>query len=196
VGNTGRQILQFAFGIALARLLVPADFGMIATIQVFTGFVAMMATGGMGQSLIRAKEASTEDFSAVFTLQLGLGVLIYAAFFLSAPLIARYFENPLYADLLRVSALIFILRPFTLIRVSWLTREMAFKKSALVDLTASMLTWVSSVAMALVGMGVWSLAPLDCWGLWSGASCSFTSPLCACACIFGSRPSASTAATG
>jgi O-antigen/teichoic acid export membrane protein len=158
VGNTGRQILQFAFGIALARLLVPADFGMIATIQVFTGFVAMFATGGMGQSLIRAKEASTEDFSVVFTLQLALGVLIYALFFLSAPWIAHYFENPLYADLLRVSALIFILRPFTLIRISWLTREMEFKKNALVDLTASMLTGVSSVAMALVGMGVWSLA--------------------------------------
>jgi O-antigen/teichoic acid export membrane protein len=157
VGQTGRQILQFAFSIVLARLLVPADFGMIVTIQVFTGFVAMFATGGMGQSLIRAKEASTEDFDAVFTLQLALGIVICAGFFLSAPLIALYFEHPLYTDLMRVSALNFIIRPFSLIRVSWLTREMQFKKSSLVDLTAATLTGVSSVAMAFAGMGVWSL---------------------------------------
>ena len=65
IGNTGGQILQFAFGIALARLLVPADFGMIAAISVFTGFVGVLASGGMGQSLIRAKEADGADFNAV-----------------------------------------------------------------------------------------------------------------------------------
>jgi O-antigen/teichoic acid export membrane protein len=42
IGNTGNGLLQFAFGVVLARLLVPADFGMIITIQVFTGFVGMV----------------------------------------------------------------------------------------------------------------------------------------------------------
>ena len=57
IGNTGQQILTFLFGIILARLLIPLDFGMIITIGVFTGFVGMLASGGMGQSLIRAKQA-------------------------------------------------------------------------------------------------------------------------------------------
>ncbi len=157
VGHAGGQILQFVFGIALARLLVPADFGMIVTIQVFTGFVGMLATGGMGQSLIRAKTASTNDFEVVFTLQLVIGVLIYSGFFLCAPLIADFFENELYAELLRVSALGFMLKPFTLIRVSWLTREMEFKRRSLIDLAAVTVTGVASVGMALGGLGVWSL---------------------------------------
>ena len=105
--NTGSQFLQFAFGIVLARVLVPADFGMIVTIQVFTGFVGMLASGGMGQSLIRAKEANTDDFNAVFTLQLLLGVLIYLGFFVSASWLAAFLDNPLYAELLRVSAISF-----------------------------------------------------------------------------------------
>ena len=157
IGSTGSQVLQFLFGIALARLLVPADFGMIATVSVFTGFVGVIASGGMGQSLIRAKEVDTTDFHTVFTMQLGLGLTIYAGFFAVAPFIARFFGNPLYEPLVRVAALNFILRPFSMIHISWLSREMQFKKRSQIDLAASLLTGIASVAMATRGMGVWSL---------------------------------------
>jgi teichuronic acid exporter len=157
IGNTGKRILEFAFGIVLARLLVPADFGMIITIQVFTGFVGMLTTGGMGQALIRAKEADSDDFTAVFTLQLTIGILTYIVFYLAAPWFAEYFEDPLYEDLMRVSALFFIFRPFSLIRISWLVREMEFKMKSLVEVVTGVITGISSILMAWSGMGVWSL---------------------------------------
>jgi O-antigen/teichoic acid export membrane protein len=178
IGNTGSQILQFLFGIALARLLVPADFGMIATVSVFTGFVSAIASGGMGQSLIRAKEADTIDFHAVFTMQLALGVAIYATFFIVAPFIGQFFGNPLYGRLLRVSALIFVLRPFTMIHVAWLSREMQFKKRSLIALVSSLLVGSASVAMAAGGMGVWSLTISGLIGaLASNAMYVFATPL-------------------
>lgn len=157
IGNTGKRVLEFAFGVILARLLVPADFGMIITIQVFTGFVGMLSTGGMGQALIRAKEANEDDFTAVFSLQLALGILTYIGFYLTAPWFADYFGNPLYEDLMRVSALSFIFRPFSLIRMSWLVREMDFKKKSLIEVITGVLTGITSVLMAWSGMGVWSL---------------------------------------
>jgi O-antigen/teichoic acid export membrane protein len=111
----------------------------------------------MGQSLIRAKDVNAGDFCAVFSLQLSLGILIFVGFLVSAPLLGDYFDDWLYADLLRVSALTFMLRPFALIRISWLNREMEFKKRALVELATGASTGVCSVMMALAGMGVWSL---------------------------------------
>jgi O-antigen/teichoic acid export membrane protein len=157
VGNTGMRLMEFAFGVVLARLLVPADFGMIVTIQVFTGFAGMIASGGMGQSLIRAKQADTDDFNAVFTMQLGLGILIYLLFYVSAPWIAAYFNTPLYADLIRVSTVVFLMRPFAFIRRSWLNREMHFKTRSLTEVATTTLTGIASVLMAWAGMGVWSL---------------------------------------
>jgi O-antigen/teichoic acid export membrane protein len=157
IGNTGSRILEFAFGVVLARLLVPADFGMIVTVQVFTGFVGMLTSGGMGQALIRAKEVDDNDFHAVFTLQLVLGALIYLGFFLAAPWFADFFENPLYADLLRVSALAFLMRPFAYMHGSWLNREMDFKRRSIVDIITNVITGISAIIMAWVGMGVWSL---------------------------------------
>ena len=157
IGNSGGRIIKFAFGVALARLLVPADFGMIVTIQIFTGFVGMLTSGGMGQALIRAKEADYNDFNAVFTLQLALGIVVYLGFFLTAPWFAEFFENPLYEDLLQVSALSFLMRPFAYMYGSWLSREMDFKRRSIVGIISGVVTGISSVLMAWYGMGVWSL---------------------------------------
>lgn len=157
LGNVGSRFLEFAFGVALARLLVPADFGIIVTISVFTGFASMIMSGGMGQSLIRAKEIGKGDFDAVFTMQLGMSIAIYLGFFFAGPLIGEYFDNPLYADLIRVSALIFFLRPFAFMRNAWLNREMDFKKRSITTFISGAITGVASVLMAWSGMGVWSL---------------------------------------
>ena len=157
IGNTGRTLLKFAYGVVLARLLVPADFGMIVTIQVFTGFVGMVTSGGMGQALIRAKTANQNDFNTVLTMQLVLGVLTYLFFFLIAPWFAEYFEDPLYKDLMRVSALVFLIRPFVYLRTSWLNRQMDFKKTSLISIVTNVISGASSIIMALLGMGVWSL---------------------------------------
>lgn len=156
-GKVGNRLFEFAFGVALARLLVPADFGMIATIHIFTGFVGMFVAGGMGQSLIRAKRVDEGDFTAVFTLQLGVGACVYLGFFAAAPLIARFFDNPLYADLIRVSALTFLLRPLVTLRNAWLNREMNFKSRTLVDVATGFFGGAVSVCLALAGLGVWSL---------------------------------------
>jgi O-antigen/teichoic acid export membrane protein len=156
-GKIGGRLFEFAFGVALARLLVPADFGMIATIAIFTGFVGMFVAGGMGQSLIRAKHADLNDFTAVFTLQLATGIVVYLVFFVCAPLIAHFFDEPLYVDLIRVSALSFLLRPLVAMRNAWLNREMQFKSRTYVDLSMGFFGGALSVTLALTGLGVWSL---------------------------------------
>ena len=157
IGNTSGQVLTFLFGIVLARLLSPADFGMLVTIQVFTGLAGLVAGGGMGQALIRAKTASRQDYDIVFTLQIVIGCLIYAALFLAAPWFARWYDTPLYADLLRVSALSFIFRPFVNLPASILHREMRFKAQTSAKIVSLMFTSAASIGMAYSGFGVWSL---------------------------------------
>jgi len=159
-GRIGNQLLQFVFGVVLARLLVPADFGMLVTVQIFTGLVGFVAGGGMGEALIRAKHAEPSDFQVVFTIQLAICALIYAFFFSIAPWFAIWFDEPLYEDLLRISALSFMIRPFTSIPRSMLSREMRFKAIAIADVVTMLSTGVASVLLALSEFGVWSLV----WG--------------------------------
>jgi O-antigen/teichoic acid export membrane protein len=168
MGNTGRQILTFAFGIVLARLLAPEDFGALLTIQVFTGLAGFVAGGGMGQALVRAKEATQKDYDIVFTLQLGIGCMIYAGFFFAAPWFAKWYDTPLYTDLLRVSALSFIFRPLVNLPSSMLYRNMRYKAQTLVGITSLLVSSSTSILMAWQGYGVWSL-------IWGGIAGSISS---------------------
>lgn len=156
-GSLAGQVLQFAFGVVLARLLLPADFGLLVTIQVFTGVASMIASGGMGEALVRAKKADEHDFNVVFTAQLALSILIYFAFFMFAPAVAQAFNEPIYTDLIRISALSFLFRPMLNTRNIWLQREMLFKDRALAGLITAFFTGALSIIMAWAGMGVWSL---------------------------------------
>jgi len=154
-GNS--YLLHFAFGVVLARLLTPADFGLVATIQVFTGFAGLFAGGGMGQALVQAKEVEDRDYRVVFTAQLAVGVLIYLLFFSIAPWFAWWFDNDLYKGLLRVSAVTFLIRPLQSVSVAMLSRAMRFKPISLTGITGLFATGVVSVALAFSGAGVWSI---------------------------------------
>lgn len=157
IGTLALQFLGFASGVVLARLLVPEDFGILVTIQIFTGMAGFVAGGGMGQALIRAKEVRKSDYDTVLTLQLIIGCLIYGCFFLIAPKFAIWYDTPIYEILLRVSALTFILRPFSNLPSSLLHRAMRFKAKTIVGIGTQLTSATVSIWMAWSGYGVWSL---------------------------------------
>lgn len=165
-GRAGDQILTFAFGVVLARLLAPEDFGLLLTIQVFTGLAGFVAGGGMGQALVRAKTVSQRDYDVVFTMQLIVGVVIYALFFATAPLFARWYEAPIYTDLLRLSATSFIFRPLVNTPSSILHRDMRFRPASAIGITCLIASSLVSIGMAQQGFGVWSLV----WGGIAGSA--------------------------
>lgn len=157
IGNTGSQIINFALGLILARLLMPAEFGMVATILIFTSLAGFVAGGGMGQAIVRAKEASKRDFDLLFTLQALIGLAIVGFFFAIAPWFGRWYENPLYADLLRVAALSFLVRPFFNVPSNMLHRDMRFKAKTAVQLSNLVVYNGIALSLAWLGHGPWSL---------------------------------------
>lgn len=157
MGGVSGQALQFVFGVVLARLLVPEDFGLLVTVQIFTGFVGMIASGGMGEATVQAREVSERDYQTMFAVQLAMGLVIYAGFFLIAPWFARWFGQPIYEPLLRVSALSFLIRPFSANPGVRLRRAMRFKETAVIGLVSMSFTGALSILWAWMGWGVWSL---------------------------------------
>ncbi|MBK1686100.1 lipopolysaccharide biosynthesis protein [Rubrivivax gelatinosus] len=164
-GSAGEQLLSFAFGIVLARLLAPEAFGMLLTIQVFTGIAGFVAGGGMGQALVRAKAPTKQDYDVVFTLQLLVGCAIYAFFFAIAPWLARWYDEPVYTDLLRLSALSFVIRPLVNMPSNLLYREMRFKAQTAANVATLVVSSAVSIGLAWRGDGVWALV----WGGLAGS---------------------------
>jgi O-antigen/teichoic acid export membrane protein len=156
-GSLSTEVLNFAVGILLARLLLPEDFGLIATVGVLTGLAGYFAGAGTGQALVRAKHAEKRHFNVVFTLQLLIGSLIYLVFVAIAPLFANFFGQPIYQALLLVSGLSFFLRPFVSLPSASLQRAMLFRPLSLISLVALIAGSSLSIALAMMGYGVWSM---------------------------------------
>jgi len=169
IGNTGSQVVNFALGLILARLLVPAEFGMVATVQIFTSLAGFVAGGGMGQAIVRAREAGKRDYDLLFTLQFLIGLTIVGFFFAIAPWFGRWYANPLYADLLRVAALSFLVRPFFNVPSNMLHREMRFKAKTAVQLANLAIYNSIALSLAYLGHGPWSLILAGLFSSMAGA---------------------------
>ena len=156
-GSLVNEVVHFAVSILLARLLVPEDFGLVATVGIVTGLAGHFAGAGTGQALVRARHAEQRHFDVVFTLQLLIGGLIYLVFVALAPLFASFFEHPIYQALLLVSGLNFFLRPFANLPSARLQRDMRFRPLVVINAATLVAGSGVSICMALMGQGVWSL---------------------------------------
>lgn len=156
-GDIAARVTHFAFGILLARLLVPAEFGLLVTVQIVTGALGFLAAGGMSDALIRAAEVSPRDIRTVFTMQLAIGIGIFALLNGVAPHFAWFFDDSRLDSLMRVAAATFLLRPFLGVPSALLQRDMRFKSFSILIFVGLLSGGVASTVMAALGLGAWSL---------------------------------------
>src|SRR5690606_26014962 len=123
----GVQFLQLFIGIMLARVLMPADFGIVGILFIFTSLSTVLIDGGFAQGLIRKKDTTNKDFSTVFFLNLLVSVILYVLLYASAPLIADFFAQPALVTYSRVLFIIILIFPFYLIQQTQLLKKLQYK---------------------------------------------------------------------
>src|SRR5436190_17667866 len=74
--------------VVLARLLTPADFGLVAAALMVIGFSAIFAELGIGPAIVQRQDLQTTHVRSGFTLVCGLGVLFCGLSWLAAPAVA------------------------------------------------------------------------------------------------------------
>ena len=151
------QGVQFIFGIILARLLSPDDYGIIAMPLVFLMVAQCFIDSGFSSALIRKPDLTDDDLSTAFYFNIGVGVICYLALFFTSPLIADFYNTPILADLLKVTALATLFNPLCAVQQAILTRKIDFKTQAIVSLSGAIISGIAGLIMAYSGYGVWSL---------------------------------------
>lgn len=157
----GTQGIGLVVSLILARLLLPAEFGLIAMLGIFIGIGATLIGGGLTQSLIRSENLDEEDYSTVFYFNLVGSVAVYALTFLAAPYIAAFYNQELLTSVVRVYSITFIINAFGAIQLTRLTKTLDFKTQTKVAVPSLILGSAVGIGLAYNGYGVWSL-------VWSG----------------------------
>lgn len=157
VSQIGRQGILLISNIILARLLTPHDFGLVATVLIFVNFAMIIADQGFGAALIQRSELTEEHLSSIYWVNVAMGIFLTALFLGGAPLVARIFHEDSLAPLIRAIACIFIINSLSSVHKTLLTRQLAFKTIAKVEIIASWVGGVTSIILAWCGWGAWSI---------------------------------------
>lgn len=141
----------------LARLLTPADFGLIGMAAVFFGLTAITTELGPSAAIIARKELSDEEVSSLFWGSTGVGVVLTLLAVAAAPLVASIYREPRVAPVFAALAFTVVLSAEALVHNALLRRRMDFRIPAMANLAAVAVNGIVSVAAALLGYGYWSL---------------------------------------
>lgn len=158
IDKGGFQVIQMLVLFFLARELTKDEFGTIAVLGIFTAIATILQDSGFTIGLIRKKDVSQEEYSSVFYFNIITSISIYTLFFISAPLLGRFYNNPELINLSRFVFLAFLLNSFGIVQNIHLIRQMNFKTNAIISLTASIISGIIAIWMAYNGYGVWALA--------------------------------------
>jgi O-antigen/teichoic acid export membrane protein len=157
VRAAGGQGTSFVVFTVLARLLAPADFGLIALASIYMALIQMIIEQGLGVAVVQRHELSQEHLDAAFWVNVGLGTLFAIITVVAAPLISALLGDERLTSVIRVLSLVFIIVGFRQIQVNVLKRRMQFRLIAIRTLIANVVGGIVGVGMALSGKGVWSL---------------------------------------
>ena len=147
--------------IILARILSPADFGIIGMTAIFMTLSTSLVDSGFTGALTRKKDTVKADFDTVFYFNLAVSCLLYAVLFFCSPFIARFFREPILVPVIRILGISLIINAFGIVQKIILVRRIDFRTQAWISLVSSFAAAVAAVAMAFYGFGVWSLVVLQ-----------------------------------
>ena len=152
------KILGFGTQIVLARLLAPADFGLLAIGLLAINSMGIFRDLGFGATLIYKKDDSehTAANTAFILLPLVASALFLIAYF-AAPYIAIFFDNAAVEPIVQVLALTFVISSFGTVPSMLLEKELEFKKKVLPETVPIIGYACVAIWLAINGYGVWSL---------------------------------------
>lgn len=157
LGRSGGQVIQVLALIVLARLLVPADFGLLAMVMAVIGIANIFRDLGLSAATIRAPEITPAQASTLFLINIGFGALMTLCVSLAAPLLALLYDDPRVISITLVLAWTFLLSGLGTQHQALLRRQLRFKTLAWMNLGAVAVGQTTAIILALLGYGYWAL---------------------------------------
>jgi len=155
-----RRLITLASLVALARLLAPEHFGVVAFALVFITYVETLGDLGTGAALIYWESRREDAAQVTFFFNLVMGFVWFALASLAAAPVADFFHSPEGAPILRAMALSFVIKGLGNTHDALCRKDLRFKARLVPEAAFATVKGVVAVALAALGWGAWSLV----WG--------------------------------
>lgn len=149
--------IQILCTFIMARFLSPSDYGIINILVIFTGIANVIIDSGFGQAIVREKEVTATDYSTVLYFNIVISIVLYFVLYLSSEGIADFFNQPILAELSKITFLILPLNALCIVQNTMLIKNIRFKKLCFITLSASLLASAIAIYIAYRYRNIWAL---------------------------------------
>ncbi|MEN4936577.1 lipopolysaccharide biosynthesis protein [Stenotrophomonas sp. TWI1151] len=148
---------QFVVVFALARLLPPSEYGVVAIVTIVVNFSLMFRDVGVGAAVIQKRDLLNSDMDAAFRISLSIGAFVAAAVALASPVVSAFFSLPKLIGLLVAVGLSFPLAASSTVHQALLERSGRFRTIARIEVASNIAGAAIGAGSAFAGLGAWSL---------------------------------------
>ena len=150
-------ILGIASTVVLARLLTPADFGLIGMVMVIVGFAAMFKDAGLSMATVQKSVITHEQISTLFWLNVLISVTFGICILACSPLVALFYGKPELSAVTAALSFSFIISGMTIQHQALLRRHMRFGLLAVIQVSTQVITLIVTICLAMLGWRYWAL---------------------------------------
>jgi PST family polysaccharide transporter len=159
-GSAGNFALQIGSVVILARLLTPADFGIVTMVTTFSLLLRSFGLNGFTELIMQREELTDYLASNLFWINLGVGTILTLIFASSGRLLALFYHNPGVVQVTEGMALTIAIGSLGYIHTGLLQRAMRFRSTAIINFVGQVLQVIVSIILATAGWHYWALV----WG--------------------------------
>lgn len=149
--------VQMLFAMVLARLITPAEMGVLGLTAVFFAVASQLASAGFGSALIRKVDRTEEDINTAFWFNTGMSFLMALCLFLAAPWFAEFYNQPDLVLMSRISAGLLFLNSFASVHWTLFSCRRDFKTPAIIHTVVALISMPVCLVMAYMGFSYWSV---------------------------------------
>jgi O-antigen/teichoic acid export membrane protein len=155
--QSAQFLLRIPGTLVLARILSPADYGLIAMAMIVMNFVQMFKDAGLSMATVQQETVFHKQVSTLFWLNALISALIAIAVFLGAPLLSLFFNRPELTPVTAALAVSIFISGLAIQHEALLRRHMRFQALAFTQIIALLVNLIVSIVLALSGFRYWAL---------------------------------------
>jgi O-antigen/teichoic acid export membrane protein len=151
-------LLQVVGTVILARLLTPADFGVVTMVTTFSLLLMSFGSNGFNEVVIQREEMNRFLASNLFWITSAAGLILTIGFAGAGSLLARFYRNPLVTHVAVAMSVVISIAAASVIHIALLKRAMRFTAVSVNDVVARGVYTAVAILLARRGWGYWALA--------------------------------------
>jgi PST family polysaccharide transporter len=156
-GQGATFILRLGFLMVMARLLDPADFGLVAMVTVVTGFYNLFTSAGLSSATVQSSNVTVEQISTLFWINILVGAMLGLLCLATAPILVAFYHEPRLLHVTMAIAIGFLLNAGGVQHTALLQRDLRYATLTAMEVLAQITSVAAGIAMAVGGSGYWAL---------------------------------------